>query len=45
MSVSGEPDRRRHLSGRVTALTDGQTALNFAGINVPAAGCTITLTR
>ena len=28
----------------VTALTAGQTALSFGGLNVPAAGCTITLT-
>ena len=28
----------------VTALTAGQTALSFTGLNVPAAGCTITLT-
>ena len=27
----------------VTALVAGQTALNFAGLNIPAAGCTITL--
>ncbi len=27
----------------VTALTAGQTALSFSGINMPAAGCTITL--
>ncbi len=27
-----------------TALTAGQTALGFAGLNIPAAGCTITLT-
>ncbi len=27
----------------VTALTAGQTALSFSGLNVPAAGCTLTL--
>ena len=27
----------------VTALVAGQTALNFAGLGIPAAGCTVTL--
>ncbi len=42
MSVSGN----QNTGGTcvpVTALANGQTVLSFSGINVPAAGCTITL--
>ncbi len=44
MQVSGAQTVGGTCTGTTpSALTDGQTALNFTGINIPAGSCTITL--